>query len=210
MNASSNLAIVGQRRMATAVLRNGSQVGLRPVTSDDKPLLLDGFARLSTRARYLRFLAPSDRLSAGQLAYLSEIDHHDHVAWGVLDGDNAAAVGRWVRLDDEPSAADVAVTVLDDYQRLGIGRMLLQVLAVSARARGIGDFHFDVLAENEAMLGLLRSLGAVRTGQNGVVHLVVEVSRVPPPAIVDGDLLGLLEAARRSAASSVSPDPIRD
>jgi len=173
-------------------------------------LLLEGFSRPSTRARYLRFLAPAERLSARQLAYLSEVDHYHHVAWGVLDGENAAAVGRWVRLDDEPSAADVAVTVLDDYQRRGIGRMLLQVLAVSARARGIGVFHFDVLAENDAMLALLRSLGAVRTGQNGVVHLILDVSRVAPPEMVDGDLIGLLEAARRSAASSVSPDPTRD
>ena len=165
---------------------------------------------MSERARYLRFLAPAERLSAGQLAYLSEIDHHDHVAWGVLDGDTAAAVGRWVRLDGEPSAADVAVTVLDDYQRRGIGRMLLQVLAVTARARGVGAFHFDVLAENEAMLGLLRSLGAVRAGQNGVVHFTLDVSRVAPPDMVDGDLLGLLERARRSAASGISPDPTPD
>ena len=210
MNSSSEPGTVRELGMATATLRDGSLVGLRPVTPDDKALLLDGFSRLSTRARYLRFLAPAERLSAGQLAYLSEVDHHDHVAWGVLDGDNAAAVGRWVRLGDEPSAADVAVTVLDDYQRRGIGRMLLEVLAVSARSRGIGDFHFDVLAENEAMLGLLGSLGAVRTGQNGVVHLVLEVSRVPAPDMVDGDLIGLLEAARRRAASIVSPDPTRD
>ncbi|MEX1004842.1 MAG: GNAT family N-acetyltransferase [Acidimicrobiia bacterium] len=210
MNAPSKPPIVSRRDTATANLGDGSQVGLRPVTADDKPLLLDGFARLSTRARYLRFLTPAERLSAGQLAYLSEIDHHDHVAWGVLDGDEAAAVGRWVRLDDEPSAAEVAVTVLDDCQRRGIGRMLLQVLGVSARARGVGVFHFDVLAENEAMLGLLRSLGAVGTGQNGVVHHVLDVSRVAPPDMVDGDLLGLLETARRNAASSVSPDPIPD
>ena len=196
--------------MATAILRDGSHVGLRPVTPDDKALLLDGFSRLSTRARYLRFLAPAERLSAGQLAYLSEVDHHDHVAWGVLEGENAAAVGRWVRLGDEPSAADVAVTVLDDYQRRGLGRLLLEVLAVSARARGIGDLHFDVLAENDAMLGLLGSFGAVRTAQSGVVHLVLDVSRVPAPDMVDGDLIGLLEAARRSAASRLSLDPVRD
>lgn len=208
MNSSPKL--IGQRSMAIATLRDGSHVRVRPVTPDDKPLLLEGFARLSTRARYLRFLAPAERLSASQLAYLSEVDHHHHVAWGVLDGDVAAAVGRWVRLDDEPSAADVALTVLDDYQRRGIGRMLIQILAVSARARGIGAFHFDVLAENEAMLGLLRSLGAVRTGQNGVVHHVLDISRVSPPDMVQGDLIGLLEAARRGAASSISPDPTPD
>ena len=200
---------VSRRPTVTAVLADGSQVQLRPVTPDDKPLLADGFNRLSPRARYLRFLAPADRLSASQLAYLSEVDHRHHVAWGVLDGESAAAVGRWVRYDDDPSAADVAVTVLDAYQRRGIGRLLLEVLAVTARARGIGTFHFDVLAENEAMLALLASLGSVPTDGAEVAHHVLDVSRVVAPRIVEGDLIGLLEDARRTS-SSISPDPTPD
>ena len=199
-----------RRPTATAILADGSHVQLRPVTPDDKPLLADGFNRLSPRARYLRFLAPAERLSASQLAYLSEIDHHDHVAWGVLDGESAAAVGRWVRYDDHPSAADVALTVLDAYQRRGIGRLLLEVLAVTARARGIGVLHFDVLAENEAMLALLASVGSIRTEQAEVVHHVLDVSGVAAPRIVAGDLIGLLEDARRSSSARVSPDPTPD
>jgi GNAT superfamily N-acetyltransferase len=179
---------VSRRPTVTAVLADGSQVQLRPVTPDDKPLLADGFNRLSPRARYLRFLAPADRLSASQLAYLSEVDHRHHVAWGVLD---------------------VAVTVLDAYQRRGIGRLLLEVLAVTARARGIGTFHFDVLAENEAMLALLASLGSVPTDEAEVAHHVLDVSRVAAPRIVEGDLIGLLEDARRTS-SSISPDPTPD
>lgn len=193
-----------RRPAVSATLRDGTTVSLRPVTSDDKALLADGFSRLSPRARYLRFLAPTDRLSPSQLAYLAEIDHHDHVAWGVLDGDTAAGVGRWVRYSDDPSAADVALTVVDAYQRRGIGRLLIEVLAVSARARGVGVLHFDVLAENEAMTALLDSMGAHRTGSGEVVHHILEVSRVMPPDIVAGDLIGLLEAASRDAQSGAN------
>ena len=189
---------VVRRPTATAVLADGSDIQLRPVTPDDKPLIADGFSRLSSRARYLRFLAPAERLSQSQLAYLSEVDHHDHVAWGVLDGTAAAAVGRWVRLQDDPAAADVAITVLDEYQRRGIGRLLIEVLAVSARARGVGVLHFDVLAENAPMIGLLQSLGAVPTGEGEVIHWLLDVSRVPAPSVVSGDLVALLgEAAQR-------------
>lgn len=186
---------------ATARLDDGSHIQLRPVTPDDKALLLEGFSRLSDRARYLRFLAPTEKLSPRQLAYLSEVDHHRHVAWGALDGDEAAGVGRWVRYDDDPSAADVAITVLDDHQRRGIGRLLLEVLAASARARGVGVLHFDVLAENEAMNGLLASLGAVRTEASEIVHHVLDVGRVGGPDIVAGDLIGLLGDAARNQAS---------
>ncbi|MDX1449563.1 MAG: GNAT family N-acetyltransferase [Acidimicrobiia bacterium] len=187
-----------------AVTRHGLEIDLRPVTPDDKPLLADGFARLSERARYLRFLAPADRLTPAQLAYLSEVDHHDHVAWGALDGGAAAGVARFVRYQDEPSSADVAITVLDAYQGRGVGRTLLEVLGVSARARGISQFHFDVLSENAAMLGLLSSFGATRTDEGEVVHLVADVARFPAPTIVEGDLVGLLEFASRQASAGSS------
>lgn len=202
MSATPNLI---RRPTVTAALGDGTTVELRPVTADDRVLLAEGFDRLSERARYLRFLAPADRLSPTQLAYLSEVDHHDHVAWGVLIDGVGAAVGRWVRYTDDPAAADVAVTVLDAHQRRGIGRLLIEVLAVSARARGVGALHFDVLAENEGMNALLSSLGAHRTSAGEVVHHVLEVSRVVPPRIVDGDLIAVLEAASRRSAELRPP-----
>lgn len=186
-----------RRPVATARLPHGERVAVRPIHADDKNVLVTGFERLSPRARYLRFLAPAERLSPSQLAYLSEVDQHDHVAWGVLDGDEPAGVGRWVRLPGAPVEADVAVTVLDDYQRRGIGRLLLEVLGVSARARGVARFHFDVLAENGAMNGLLDALGSEREDDGELVHHVLDVARLDAPTIVDGDLLALLETARR-------------
>lgn len=187
-----------------SVTRHGFAVDLRPVTPDDKALLADGFARLSERARYLRFLAPADRLTASQLAYLSEVDHHDHVAWGALQGERAVGVGRFVRYTDDRSSADLALTVLDEFQGRGVGRLLIEVLGVSARARGIAHFHFDVLAENAPMLGLLASMGAVPADSNEIVHLVLDVARIPAPAVEDGDLIGLLEAAQRQSSAESS------
>lgn len=191
-------------------LADGSFVRLRPVTAADKPLLAAGFARMSPRARYLRFLTPSQRLSASQLAYLTEVDQFDHVAWGVFDEEEPVGVGRWVRLETDPVAADVAVTVLDQHQRRGVGRLLLGVLAVSARARGVGVLHFDVLAENEAMRALLRRLGAESTADDGVVHYVLDVARMQPPRIAAGDVVALLERARRAAGADLSPGRVPD
>jgi ribosomal protein S18 acetylase RimI-like enzyme len=119
-------------------------------------------------------------------------------------------VGRWVRFAHDPAAADVAVTVLDAYQRRGIGRLLIEVLAVSGRARGVGVLHFDVLAENEAMTSLLRSLGAHRVSGEEVVHYFLDVGQVAPPAIVEGDLIALLEeTSRRSGERSQSESSSR-
>ena len=72
-----------QDSAVTAVLADGTEVELRPVGPDDKPLLEQGMAMLSPASRRLRFMSPIENLSRSQLAYLTEIDHESHLAWGV-------------------------------------------------------------------------------------------------------------------------------
>jgi RimJ/RimL family protein N-acetyltransferase len=177
------------RPTATVRTRKGHVVRVRPVEPDDRELMVEGFVRLSDRSRYLRFMAPTDRLSESQLEYLSHIDYLNHFAWGVLTpAGTPVAIGRFVRFRDEPDAADVALTVTDDHQGRGIGTMLIQALAVVARRRGIVTFHFDVLPSNEAMLAVLASLGASSTLADGIAHLVIPVTEIEPPEVLDGDL----------------------
>lgn len=178
-----------RRPTATVRTAKGALLRLRPVEPDDRVLLEEGFERLSEKSRYLRFMAPTDHLSRTQLRYLSEIDYRNHFAWGALAPDGSpAAVGRFVRLRESPDAADVALTVLDEYQGRGVGKVLIQALAVVARRRGIAVLHFDVLPENEPMLGLLRSLGASLNREQGVVHGTIHTADIGPPEVLDGDL----------------------
>ncbi len=60
----------------------------------------------------------------------------------------------------EPTAADVAVTVGDPFQRRGLGTRLLRELAHAARAQGIERFTGHVLVDNAAARGLLIGAGA--------------------------------------------------
>ena len=85
-------------------LRDGSTVLIRQVRGTDAPLLADGFARLSARSRQLRFLGPKKMLSAAELRYLTEVDHHDHEAIGALSPAEGRGVGiaRYIRDADDP------------------------------------------------------------------------------------------------------------
>jgi hypothetical protein len=100
------------------VLRDGSKVLIRPVRRADAPLLADGFARLSDRSRRLRFLGRKDHLSAAELRYFTDVDHHDHEALGAVAHASGGGVGiaRYIRDRDDPHAAEIAVTILDDWQ----------------------------------------------------------------------------------------------
>ena len=101
-----------------AVLRDGSTVLIRQVRSTDAPLLADGFARLSAASRQMRFLGVKKELSAAELRYLTDVDHHDHEALGAVDraGGRGVGIARYVRDADDPQAAEIAVTIVDDWQ----------------------------------------------------------------------------------------------
>lgn len=162
-------------------LRDGTPVLVRPVGPQDKALLLDGFRRLSEESRIRRFMAPIKELSEEQLRYLTEIDYVDHFAWAaVLAGrpEVGLGVGRYIRLKDEPTLAEVAITVVDEYQGKGLGTLLLGMLAATARAAGITKFRAFVLEDNMAMRTLLGELGVeARRDAPGV--LVMDVPLDP-------------------------------
>ncbi|MDH3518005.1 MAG: GNAT family N-acetyltransferase [Acidimicrobiia bacterium] len=181
----------------TALLQvdiKGHTYGVRPLLPSDEDLLVAGFESLSDEARRMRFFVPTPRLSKTQLHYLTDVDQENHVAIGVLDGAAPVAVGRLIRLDGDPGSADVAITVVDSHQRHGIGLYLVQALAVLARPRRVDELHFDVLAENEPMLRLLDRLGARRTEEGALVHLVVESGSAPEPPHAD-ELVRLFDMA---------------
>jgi RimJ/RimL family protein N-acetyltransferase len=182
-------------------LGDGTLVSLRPIGPDDKPLLEEGMARLSPQSKRLRFMAPVESLSRAQLVYLTEIDHRDHIAWGVLHDEQPVAVARIVRIHDDPKSAELAVTVIDDFQRRGIARLLITVMAELARNLGIERFVFEALPENDALLALLRGFGASYEMTGGVVSGSVSVNRIPAP-VLEGDPLSLGIKAQQTAGIS--------
>ena len=182
------------------VLRDGSAVLIRPVHGSDVPLLADGFARLSGRSRRMRFLAPKKELFPADLRYFTEIDHHDHEALGALDATDGrgVGVGRYVRSAEDPRAAEIAVTVVDEWQGRGLGRELVAQLAERARAEGIDRFTALVAADNVAVAGLARSFGGVIVGRE-YATVLYEIGLV---AGADPRPAGRQEGRARQAAAA--------
>ncbi|HVP01433.1 MAG TPA: GNAT family N-acetyltransferase [Solirubrobacteraceae bacterium] len=161
-----------------ARLKDGSEIELRPVEPDDGERIVSGFAGLSERSRYERFFTVVPTLPRHWLDELVDIDHRDREAIGAVDPQTGDGVGvaRYVRLPEHPDEAEFAVTVTDAWQGRGVGRVLMNELLDAARANGIARLSGDVLAENEAMLALSRSLGAhVEPAESAVTHVVIEL-----------------------------------
>jgi GNAT superfamily N-acetyltransferase len=157
--------------------RTGRRIVFRLIQPNDKAGLLDGLRRMSPESRFLRFFSHRDHLTAAELRYLTELDHEHHFALAVgALGDNGTETGlgvaRFVRIEP-PDIAEAAVAVVDEAQGLGLGRMLFERLVRAANERGVKTFRFEVLAENDAMLGLVEHLfpGTTRQMEGRVVTL---------------------------------------
>jgi GNAT superfamily N-acetyltransferase len=160
-----------------ATLPDGSRVVIRPLTAADGPELLRGLEHLSPRSRYRRFLGTPPAFGSRTVKYLTDVDHHDHEALGAADATDGTgvAVARYVRLEDDPAHAEIALAIADAWQSRGLGTLLLDRLAVRARAEGITTFTGLVLADNTAMLTLFERLGPTRRRPAGTETVEIEV-----------------------------------
>jgi GNAT superfamily N-acetyltransferase len=171
-----------RRRTTTVALQDGTRVRLRPIVPDDKARLVGAFDRLSPESRYRRFMAPIAELTEEQLAHLTELDYRDHFAWLALSLDEpglpGVGVSRYVRTPDEPDVAEAAVTVVDDYQGRGLGRLLLEALGAVALENEIRRFRGFVLEDNRPMRELLDGMGArIEHDSAGLSRMELELPR---------------------------------
>jgi RimJ/RimL family protein N-acetyltransferase len=143
-------------------LPDGAPILIRPIRADDKRMLENGLRHLSEESVQRRFLTPKSSFSRAELRYLTEVDGRDHVALVVESPAQPArrliAVGRFVRLKDDPEAAEVALTVADEWQGRRVGSTLADLLAERAREVGIRRFTATMGGDNVPAHKLLRRL----------------------------------------------------
>lgn len=183
----------------TLQLDDGARVHVRPITPDDRDAVAAGFERLSPESRYRRFFSAVPALTARELDYLTQVDHHDHEALVALDEQGEGiAVARFVRVGED--VAEPAIVVADDWQRRGLARMLLDALVKRAREEGVRSFRAPVLATNEPAIKVLASLGdTTRTSLGREVELTVALPED------EGAGRPLLELLRAIASGAVRP-----
>lgn len=173
---------------------------IRALRPDDGPGLAEAFEQLSETSRYRRFFTVKPRLSERTLSFLTDVDHRDHEALvAVAPGSGQlAGVARFIRDPQEPDQAEVAVTVVDSWQRRGLGTALLHELAQRAAEEGIRHFTAEILAENLPMLTLARQLGHAETTCHGsTVSALIDLPAADQAPAFGHDGHDLLRAAAR-------------
>ena len=137
----------------------------------DTELLVSMYRQLSARTIRLRYGAPRNHVNDEALytemsrAVDAGLTNHTSivVTTGTSAERSAVALMQLVPQPHEPTTAEVALVVRDDYQREGLGRRLSRLMRAVALARGVRAFHVHALAENQAVVRLIRGLGVPYT-----------------------------------------------
>jgi RimJ/RimL family protein N-acetyltransferase len=192
-------------------LRSGDRVWVRPIGPGDAVELRRAFELLSEQSRYRRFFTVRSTLSNAMVRTFTEVDHVDHEALVALPAPDAGTilgVARFVRDREAGTTADLAITVADGWHGRGMATALLRLLSRQASQVGIVHFTADMLAENRAVLALVRAAGGVQAATSGsTVTAHIEVN--DQPQIAPCDVVPVLRPAARGQVLSV-PRPLRE
>lgn len=146
---------------AVETLRDGRRLEIRALRPDDRHDFLAAVGQLGTQSLYQRFFAVKRHFTENETAFFVDIDFVSHVALvAILEENGKEAIaggGRYIV--ENPKQAEVAFTVVDQYQRLGIGAALLRHIIIIAREAGLHELVAQVLAANAAMLRVFERSG---------------------------------------------------
>jgi acetyltransferase len=154
------------------VQRTGAwRVILRPALPQDAELQRRFFRALSAADRYRRFMTPLTDLTDDMAQRFSDIDHAKHLALLACvvsrAGETMIGEARCVVDARQPPVGDFAIAVAGDWQRRGLGRILLSRLISHAAASGISRLVANTLAGNAGMVALAERCGFATIPERG-------------------------------------------
>jgi RimJ/RimL family protein N-acetyltransferase len=154
----------------------GELVAIRPAKPVDERRIQEHFYNLDKDDVVSRFFHEKSTFFREEVEGISQIDYIKNLTIVAVVGEfgfgRVVAIGEYL-LDSEKNMAEVAFSVSRDWQRKGLGRIIIRKLAEAARENDISGFYAYTATDNQAMIGLFkRQPYRVRTSfENDVITL---------------------------------------
>jgi len=187
---------------ASARLRDGTEVRLRPVRSTDRAPIaafVRGLSRESLELRYFSAISPESAVDKilgsaaepGRRSMLLELS-------GTEPG-TIVAHGEFDPVDAEPGRGEVAFLVADAWHGHGAATVVLLHLARLAAADGVRQLEAVVRAENQPMIDVFLGAGfpCAIVWRDGEGHVLLDIGEPPGPT-------GISRAPTRDPTSSAA------
>ena len=146
----------------TETLSDGTRILVRPLRKSDAELERAFIKRLSPESRRMRFLGQMNEPSDALIKSLTDLNPRRDVAFiALVHRDNEKREIGVSRYQTSPDGriCECAVTVSDEWQKKGLGTLLMRHLIEVARSRGIHKMISIDAADNLQMRDLARFLG---------------------------------------------------
>lgn len=143
-------------------LRDGTPYLIRPIRPEDADMQQEFVRAMSEESRYNRYMSAINQLSQSMLVRFTQLDYAREMALlatiQVEQHEAMMAVARYT-VNADFDSCEFALEVGDDWQGHGLGRELMEALFDAARMQGLSVMEGEVLANNSAMLGLMKKVG---------------------------------------------------
>lgn len=177
------------------LLRNGGSVVVRAVQSDDMVELERLHEHMSAGSLRHRFFGTGTDLARNYLDHLSRSPQTIALV-GVIGG---RILGLGTAEPIGNGRAEAAFAVDEESHGLGLGTILLEQLAIEARAQDIRELVVEVMCENREMLDVIIHAGFATSSSyvGDTVHVVLETAADEPQLVASAQRRRL--AAERAA-----------
>ncbi|MCK6424337.1 MAG: bifunctional acetate--CoA ligase family protein/GNAT family N-acetyltransferase [Burkholderiaceae bacterium] len=152
-------------------MKGGGVYTIRPIRPDDADMLQAFVKSLSQESRYFRFASAMTELPPRMLARYTLIDYDREMALaavhvdrqpdgegGFTETEQIIGVSRYITNPDQ-TTCEFSLVVSDHFKGQGLGSRLMHAIMEFARSKGLSQIEGLVLANNDNMLRLMRSLG---------------------------------------------------
>jgi acetyltransferase len=140
--------------------RTGMKVHVRPVRSDDEPLLAEFFAKVTSEDLRFRFLGGVATVGHDRLAMMTRVDYRRTISFLAFEeGQAQVAATAMLACDPDRTRAEVALTTRSDMKGRGLSWALLEHVLRYAKAERIGSVEAVEYADHEAALRMEREMG---------------------------------------------------
>jgi len=152
------------------------------VQPHNKKQISEGLRDMSPETIRNRFLGSKREFSDQELQYLTTLDGWNHYAIGIEEREKLKrGVGliRLVRASHSDLEAEIAITIIDEYQKMGLGSFLLNLIMLAALERKIEKLSFTFLPQNDAIVKLVKRAGIPISGAHNqdYVQLYLDLNK---------------------------------
>lgn len=145
---------------ADLVTRSGFAFHVRPVRSDDEPLLAEFFERVSPEDIRFRFLSGLDHVGHDRIAEMVRVDYRRTISFLAFEpGSRSVIATAMLAADPDRTRAEVAMVTRADMRKRGLSWTLFEHVLHYAETERIEVVEALEFADHDAAIRMSREMG---------------------------------------------------